>query len=138
MTQITPAATATAPKTTAAQARSGDPMLDKNMFLKLMMTELQNQDPLSPNQDPTQYMQQLAQFTSLEQETNIAQSSAATQASQAAAQAVGLIGHTIGYIDANGNKQTGSVQSVQITSNGPTLTVGAVTGVTLSSIFQVS
>ncbi len=39
---------------------------DKDMFLRLLVTQIQNQDPLSP-QDPTQFVSQLAQFSSLEQ-----------------------------------------------------------------------
>ena|SRR6185312_4825734 len=35
-------------------------------FMKLLMTQLQNQDPLSP-MDPTQFAQQLVQFNSLDQ-----------------------------------------------------------------------
>ncbi len=42
--------------------------LGENDFLKLMMDQLQNQDPLSPS-DPTQYLSELAGFSSLEQET---------------------------------------------------------------------
>ena len=34
--------------------------------MKLLMTQLQNQDPLSP-MDPTQFAQQLVQFNSLDQ-----------------------------------------------------------------------
>ena len=45
--------------------------LGEGDFLKLMMDQLQNQDPLNPS-DPTQYMSELASFSSLEQETQIA------------------------------------------------------------------
>lgn len=41
---------------------------DKNMFLKLMIAQLKNQDPLEPV-DPTQYVSQLATFSQLEQQT---------------------------------------------------------------------
>jgi flagellar basal-body rod modification protein FlgD len=45
--------------------------LDKDAFLKLMMTQLQYQDPLDP-MDNTQYIAQMAQFSSVEQLSNIA------------------------------------------------------------------
>ena len=35
-------------------------------FLLLLVTQMQNQDPLNP-QDPTQFVSQLAEFSSLEQ-----------------------------------------------------------------------
>ena len=37
-----------------------------NMFLTLLVTQLQNQDPLQP-EDPTQFIAQLSGFASLEQ-----------------------------------------------------------------------
>jgi flagellar basal-body rod modification protein FlgD len=43
---------------------------DKNLFLKLLVAQMGNQDPMNP-QDPTQYVTQLAQFNSLEQMQNL-------------------------------------------------------------------
>ena len=48
-------------------------VLDKDAFLKLMMTQLQYQDPLNP-MDNTEYIAQMAQFSSVEQLANIASS----------------------------------------------------------------
>jgi len=44
--------------------------LGKEDFLQLLVSQMQNQDPLNPS-DPTQFTAQLAQFSSLEQLTNI-------------------------------------------------------------------
>ncbi|WP_305045779.1 flagellar hook assembly protein FlgD [Geoalkalibacter sp.] len=41
-------------------------VMGKDDFLRLLVTQLQNQDPLNP-QDPTEFTAQLAQFSSLEQ-----------------------------------------------------------------------
>lgn len=114
--------------------------LNSSEFLNLMMDELERQDPLNPSSsDPTQYLTELAQMTSVEQETNTAQNTQSTAVAQAVSQAVGLIGHSITYIDqTTGNKVTGTVNSVQITSQGPTVTVNNVAGVALSSITNVS
>lgn len=43
---------------------------NKDMFLKLLVAQLKNQDPLAP-QDGAQFVAQLAQFNSLEQLTSI-------------------------------------------------------------------
>ncbi len=44
--------------------------LDKDSFLLLMVTQMKNQDPLNP-MDDTQYVSQLAQYSSLEQLMNL-------------------------------------------------------------------
>ncbi|HTU46091.1 MAG TPA: flagellar hook capping FlgD N-terminal domain-containing protein [Bryobacteraceae bacterium] len=55
---------------------STDPndLASEDTFLKLFVAQLQNQDPLNPNeQDPTQMVSELAQFSELEQLVNIGQ-----------------------------------------------------------------
>lgn len=47
--------------------------LDKNAFLKLLITQLENQDPLDP-QDNGEFIAEMAQFSSLEQMTNMNES----------------------------------------------------------------
>lgn len=54
----------------SSKTQSIDSGLGQNAFLQLLVTQLQHQDPLQP-QDDTQFLAQLAQFTSLEQLTNI-------------------------------------------------------------------
>ena len=51
-------------------ATSSNSEMDKDAFLKLMIAQLQNQDPLEPL-DGTDYSAQLAQFSTLEQMQNI-------------------------------------------------------------------
>lgn len=46
--------------------------VDKNMFLQLLVAQLQNQDPLNPT-DSTTFVTQLAQFQNLEQSVNTGQ-----------------------------------------------------------------
>ena len=52
--------------TTTAQGKSS---LGKDDFMKLMISQLKNQDPLNP-MDGTEFSAQLAQFSSLEQLSN--------------------------------------------------------------------
>ncbi len=58
--------------TIPSEAKNQD-ILDKDDFLQLLVTQLENQDPLNP-QKPEQMVAQLAQFSSLEQLTNISES----------------------------------------------------------------
>jgi flagellar basal-body rod modification protein FlgD len=112
--------------------------LGKNDFLKLMVAQLQAQNPLEPTND-TEYIAELAQFSQLEQTTNIAQTSSQAATSQQVAQAVGLIGHTVSYIDpTTGASAQGKVQNVEIGSTGATLTIEGIAGIEPSGITEVS
>jgi flagellar basal-body rod modification protein FlgD len=61
---INQATTASSGKNTAKS--KDDAVMGKQDFLTLLVAQLQNQDPLSPD-DPTEFTAQLAQFSSLEQ-----------------------------------------------------------------------
>jgi len=98
-------------------------ILGKDDFLKLLIGQMQNQDPLSPS-DPSQQMTQMTQFSILEQLTNLAQSQQAAAANDYDQQAVGLVGRTVTYTRADGSSATGVVSQVTFTSRGPTLTIG--------------
>ena len=130
-TQLTPTGT------TGTTFTNPSDTLGENDFLKLMMDQLQNQDPLNPS-DPTQYMSELANFSSLEQQTQIAQSTASAATQQASTSALGLLGHTVSYKDSSGVTQTGTVSKVDFTSSGPALTIGTASGISLGSILEAS
>src|SRR3954469_7483585 len=95
--------------------------LDKTAFLKLLVKQMQSQDPLSPS-DSTQYVSQLAQFSSLEQVQNLNQNlvgMAALQQNNALLSQLtsssALIGKTVQWTDANsGAQSTGEVSAVKL------------------------
>ncbi|HAA81522.1 MAG: Flagellar hook capping protein [Caldanaerobacter subterraneus] len=74
--------------------------LGKDDFLKLLVTQLKNQDPLNP-MDDREFIAQLAQFSTLEQMQNM-------NSSFNAVRAINLIGKNIyaTITDNNGNSQT--------------------------------
>jgi flagellar basal-body rod modification protein FlgD len=81
----------------AASTAMASNSLDKNAFLKLLTTQLQNQDPLNPT-DSTAFTAQLAQFSSLEQLSNVNETLNTLKLYEASinnAQAVGFIGKDI-------------------------------------------
>jgi flagellar basal-body rod modification protein FlgD len=123
--------------TSGATATNSNSALGQNAFLQLMMTQLKDQDPLNPS-DPTQYLSELAQMTSVEQQTNTAQSVAQAATAQTASTALSLLGHTVSYQDANGNTLTGAVSKVDFTSSGPSLTIDGTAGISPSAVTEVS
>ena len=57
---------AAAPVTTASAVNRATETLGRDAFLQLLTTQLAHQDPLEPQSD-TEFIAQLAQFSSLEQ-----------------------------------------------------------------------
>lgn len=113
---------------TGAERTADHGLLGKDDFLKLLIGQLQHQDPLNPG-DPAQQMAQMTQFSILEQITNLAQSQQAAAANDYDAQAIALIGRTVTYMQADGTSATGVVEQVTFTNRGPTLTIDGVSGV---------
>ena len=84
--------------------------LTQNDFLKLLVSQMENQDPTNPQSD-TAMAAQMAQFTSLTQ-------SSAMSSSLSMLQANSLIGSTVTVqTDSRGDTATGVVQSVQLGSS---------------------
>lgn len=89
--------------------KNGSSYLGKDDFLKLLVTELRNQNPLEP-MDSKEYIAQLAQFSSMEQMQNL-------NAQVASLSAVSAIGRTATALDDDGNEISGKINGV-IFSNG--------------------
>jgi flagellar basal-body rod modification protein FlgD len=68
--------------------------LDKNDFLKILITQLSHQDPTEPMQDK-EFIAQMAQFSSLEQMTNVSSEISKVAALLAKGQAVSLLGRMV-------------------------------------------
>jgi flagellar basal-body rod modification protein FlgD len=72
----TPSAAGSSPTATPPPTLPKQEALGKDAFLSLLVTQLQHQDPLDP-QDNSEFLAQLAQFSSLESLQNIKQDMAA-------------------------------------------------------------
>ena len=101
----------TASRTSTAAASA---TVDYNSFLKLLVAELQNQDPTNPT-DPTHYMSQLATFSAVGQtvQTNTKLDTLLT--SSALTQAETTVGRTVTSADGT---VSGVVKSVAVGSGG--------------------
>jgi flagellar basal-body rod modification protein FlgD len=111
--------------------------LGKDDFLKLFVAQLQHQDPMSPMEN-SEFMGQMASFSSLEQISNLAAANEKIAASLASTNAIGLIGRTVTYTDANDVVHTGKVDKVTTVDGKPSLTVAGVGGIDPATITQVA
>ena len=105
---------------------------DKDTFLKLLVAQLKYQDPSNPA-DSTQFLAQTAQFTQVEKLGDIAD----LLKSQRLVGASGLVGHSVTYMDENGDHQSGVISSAKLNGDSePTLRIGN-TDVQLSKVMEV-
>lgn len=115
--------------------RSG--AMGKDDFLKLMTTQLRRQDPMKPVDD-TAFLAQMAQFTSLEQLTNLGTTAAQQLLAEGVSQALALSGRTVTYTGDDGQVRSGVVDAVVFDGGVPTLTVGGVRGISPGVVQSVS
>src|SRR5258708_22139740 len=109
--------TTTAPGS-LAQAIAGNQQLGQQEFLKLLITQLTHQDPLSP-QDDKAFVAQMAQFSSVEGINNMSTSLGRIQAA-------GLVGKTVNATAMIGGTSTpisGTVKAVSFRPDGVHLNV---------------
>jgi flagellar basal-body rod modification protein FlgD len=108
--------TAVAPASTAQRDNT---LLGKDDFLKILVGQLQNMDPMSSDSnDPTQSMQQMTQFSILEQLTNMSAAQESMASSQKQSQSLALLGKTVTYTTPDGSDSQGLVQKVDFASDG--------------------
>ncbi len=136
-------------KAQSTTSSSDNSTLGKDAFLQLLVTQMQYQDPLDP-QDNSEYLAQLAQFSALEQMTNVAEGLtnlskvvSNIDSSVLIGQLSNMIGQNVSWTtttsttDSDGNTQktstsySGKVTGVKISDGTPTV-VADVNGKTYS------
>jgi flagellar basal-body rod modification protein FlgD len=90
--------------------------LNKDDFLKLLVTQLQYQDPLSPT-DNQQFMAQMAQFSTVEGINNL-------ESTLGSLEGVSLIGRQVSYTADDGSTQSGIATSIAMSGTTYTVHVG--------------
>jgi flagellar basal-body rod modification protein FlgD len=97
--------------------------LDTQAFLKMMIAELQNQDPLNP-MDNSKMLEQISQIRSITSNDALTSSVESLKMGQSMATAAGLIGKTVIGLDVLGNETVGIVDKVAFEDGKPYLFVG--------------
>jgi flagellar basal-body rod modification protein FlgD len=87
--------------------------LNINQFLKLMVSELTNQDPLNP-MDNTQLVQQLGELRSIAASDQLSTTLQSLQTQESLTTASSLIGKTVTALGSDGSDLTGKVDSVSV------------------------
>jgi len=120
----------------SAAAAAAKKQLGKDDFLKLMMSQLRNQNPMEPLKD-TEFIAQLAQFSQLEGVEKLNSSMTSLLTMQGLAQGTSLIGKSVLYEkDAAGNTARGTVDSLAVNGGQVQLIIGG-TPVNISQVRNV-
>jgi flagellar basal-body rod modification protein FlgD len=126
--------------TSAVSATSAASQISIQDFLKILVAQLNNQDPMKP-MDNQEFVTQMAQFTSLQQTQEMNTKISSLLVQQASSQSIGLLGRSVD-VTSSGSNVTGTVKGINFVNGEPQLTVtldtGAVlTNVTLSSLVSI-
>ncbi|MGD6962849.1 flagellar hook assembly protein FlgD [Fictibacillus phosphorivorans] len=132
----------------AKTKQTGSNILGKDDFLKILITQLQNQDPTSPMQD-REFIAQMASFSSLEQMTNMNQTMQqflSFQTESSLLQQSEMIGKQVTYetetVDEEGNKKIeekeGLVKSVLFEKGSVMLEMSDGTKITSYQVIKIS
>jgi flagellar basal-body rod modification protein FlgD len=127
----------------SAQQTSQSAASEKDMFTKMLVAQLQNQDPMAP-QDNSAFVAQLAQFSSLEQMQQLNQNImglAVLQQTNATmsqlTQSSALIGQNVQYTDPQSNQTlTGTVDMVKLVNGVASLEING-TDVPLGNVTEI-
>ncbi|MDF2658319.1 MULTISPECIES: flagellar hook capping FlgD N-terminal domain-containing protein [Paenibacillus] len=102
-------------KNAVEKQKTGSSNLGRDDFLKILVAQMSNQDPTQPLQDK-EFIAQMAQFTSVEQLTNMAGEMKLLR--QSIGFSSSLIGKSISWTHTNASKEqevkSGTVESIKI------------------------
>lgn len=129
---INPLLASSADSSTRLPARS----LNQDDFLKLLVTQLTNQDPLKPQTD-TEFVAQMTQFTNLEQTKQMNADIAKLRIQTTLGQSVGLLGQEVVVQAGDNPAVTGLVTGVEIKGGEAQIKVGT-QSYTLGQVVSVS
>jgi flagellar basal-body rod modification protein FlgD len=105
--------------------KTGNRTLGADDFMKILMTQLTAQDPMNPMKD-TEFIAQMANFSSLEQMRSLSQSFTSYSNNQQMATAPLFLGKQVTITDPTG-EVTGIVEAIKLKNNKPAIVVNGTT-----------
>jgi flagellar basal-body rod modification protein FlgD len=94
--------------------------LNSEAFVKIMFTELSNQDPLKPN-DSAALLQQMSSLRSIQSDIDLSKKLESLVQQNQLASAGGMIGNLVSGLSQDNIRVFGTVVSVSRTADGPVL-----------------
>jgi flagellar basal-body rod modification protein FlgD len=131
--QVTSTANVSNPTTSTDTISGPQQTLTQNNFLQLLVAQMENQDPMNPQSD-TEMASQMAQFTALQQSTDMSSSLSMLQANS-------LVGSNVTLQVDSQNTTSGVVQGVQLgasSSDGKPQIVVNGTAYDLSQVLSIT
>lgn len=125
---------------TATQTQSGQDAfssLKSQDFVKIMFTELSNQDPLKPN-DSNALLEQMSSLRSIQSDLDLSEKLEALVSQNQMASASGLLGRLVSGVSENNERVIGVVATVSRTDEGPVLTLDDGTRVPFSQVDELA
>jgi flagellar basal-body rod modification protein FlgD len=109
----------------AMNKNAGKQALGSDDFMKLLTTQLTSQDPMNPMKD-TEFISQMANFTSLEQMRSLSKSFDTFTSDQKMAAAPAYLGRQVTITNATGDV-TGVVEAIKLNKGKPAVVVNGQT-----------
>lgn len=125
--------------TTAPSATPNTPAMDKEAFLKLLVAQISNQDPMKP-MEGTEFVTQLSQFAAVEQaiqQTKNLETLSAQMSGVSNAQVTDLVGKSVTVKGADGKDVTDVVKQISFEKGYPEIVLTGGTTVPVSSLKSV-
>ena len=121
----------------SSQIKSKKMELKTEDFIKMMITQLQNQDPLEPAKNQ-ELLAQMSQIGQLQSATSLQESLKGMVLQNQIGSASALIGKTVQGLDSADDPVTGLVNSVKVGSDGVSLELDNGKSLMLSRVTQIA
>jgi len=105
-------------------SRVANKVMGQDDFLQLLVTQMRNQDPMAPMQD-TEFIAQMAQFTSLEQSRKMSEDMAEMRSQTSFQQGVGLLNQQVTVKVGEEAPLTGIVTELKMVEGEPQLLINS-------------